>query len=349
MTDNKMKVTRRSALSLIGAAVAAPAVLRYANAAEVTWKLHHMLPPVSNMHRNFLVPWAKELEEKSAGRLKIQIFPSMQLGGKPNQLADQARKGIADVTWSLTVYTPGRYPIAETPSLPFMITTAEKTSVAMHQLVNEFGSKEYKGVKPLAFHVHAPGKFHMRNKAINSIADLKGVKLRAPNRAFGNLLKKLGAEPTFFPVTEIAVGLANGVIDGACLPYEVVPAFKLHELTKYHSAAAPGGRGLYSNTFSLIMNQKKYEALPDDLRKLIDENSGIELSRRIGQVFDKGEGFGMGLVKKVKNQISEIPSAEVAKMREAAKPVYDEWTKFLEKKGHDGAAVIAKLNKLLDS
>ncbi len=349
MTDDKTKITRRSALTLLGAAVAAPAVLRYAHAAEVTLRVHHMLPPVSNMHKNFLAPWAKEIGEKSGGRINVQIFPSMQLGGKPTQLADQARKGIADITWTLTGYTPGRFLIAETPSLPFMVTTAEKTSVAMHKLMDEFGGKDYTGVKTLAFHGHAAGKFHMKKKPITKASDLKGLSLRAPNSAFGGLLKALGADPIFLPVTEMAVSLTNGVIEGTCLPYEVVPAFKLHELTKFHSAAAPGGRGLYTNTFSLLMNGKSYEKLPDDLRKVIDDNSGIDLSQRIGKVFDTGEDFGLGLVKKVGNKINEIPDSEVAIMKEAAKPVYADWTKKLEKAGHDGAAVIAKLDKLLDS
>ncbi len=349
MKKRKADITRRSALSLLGAAVAAPVVLRYANAAEATIRLHHMLPPVSNMHRNFLAPWAKELAEKSGGRLKVDIFPGLQLGGKPAQLADQARKGIVDITWTLPGYTPGRFPIAETTSLPFMVTTGAKTSVVIHKLMDEFGQKEYKDIKTLAFHAHEPGKFHMKNKPITKASDLKGVSMRAPTRAFGQLLKTLGADPIFLPVTEMAVSLTNGVIDGTCLPYEVVPAFKLHELTKFHSAAAIGGRGLYTQTFALLMNQSSYEKLPDDLRKVIDDNSGIALSERIGKVFESGETFGRSLVDKVGNKVNVIPDEEIAIMRKAAEPIYEEWQKRLEKSGHDGAAVLAKLNKLLDS
>ncbi|MGH1353174.1 MAG: TRAP transporter substrate-binding protein, partial [Methyloligellaceae bacterium] len=320
MTNRKNNITRRSALSLLGAAVAAPAVLRYANAAEVTVRLHHMLPPISNMHKNFLAPWAKELSEKSGGRLNVQIFPSMQLGGKPSQLADQARKGVVDITWTLPGYTPGRFPIAETTSLPFMVTTGAKTSVVIHKLMDEFGQKEYDGIKTLAFHAHEPGKFHMQKKPITKASDLKGVSMRAPTQAFGQLLKALGADPIFLPVTEMAVSLTNGVIEGTCLPYEVVPAFKLHELTKFHSTTAPGGRGLYTQTFSLLMNQKSYEKLPDDLRKVIDDNTGIALSERIGKVFESGENFGLSLVNKAGNKINEIPKSEIAIMQEAAKP-----------------------------
>lgn len=348
MKIQKKNISRRKAMGLIGVTLAAPAFIGRANAAEVTLRLHHFLPAVSNMHRLLFVPWAKELSDKSGGRLKMEIFPGMQLGGKPGQLADQARKGIADITWTLPVYSPGRFPVAETMTLPFMVTSAEETSVAMHRLMDEFGTKEYPGVHSLAFHVHAGGKFHMRGGPVTSAADLKGLRVRAPNQSFGKLLSALGAEPVFFPVTEMAVGLANGVIDGTCLPYEVVPAFKLHELTKSHSAPAPGARGLYANSFALLMNQKRYEGLPDDLRAVLDKSSGMALSQRIGKAFDGFEKLGIKIIKKRGNKVAQIPADEVNKWRQASGPVYEHWTKTLNDAGHDGGAVLAKLNQLLD-
>jgi len=189
----------------------------------------------------------------------------------------------------------------------------------------------------------------MRDTAVNTSADLAGKKIRSPNSAVGELLKSLGAEPVFFPVTEMVVGLTSGVIDGCCLPYEVVPPFKLQELTKFSCEAAPGARGLYANTNTLLMNQRAYEGLSDDLRGVIDANSGIELSRRIGKTFDAFEAVGRGIVEKNGNDIVEISTDEIAKWQEASKPVYANWQKTLEDAGHDGAAIIARANALLDS
>jgi TRAP-type C4-dicarboxylate transport system substrate-binding protein len=349
MTVRSLKLTRRATLGLIGGAVAAPAVVRRARAAEVTLKLHHFLPPVSPMHQKVFVPWAETLAEQSDGRLVVEIFPAMQLGGKPPQLADQARDGIVDIAWTLPVYTPGRFPLAETPSLPFMVTTAEQTSVAMQKFMDELGTAEYRGVKPLAFHTHASGKFHMRDKAVASAVDLAGLRVRAPNESFGKALGLLGADPVFFPVTEMAVGLANGVIDGTCLPYEVVPVFKLQELTSVHCAAAPAGRGLYANTFAIVMNQRVYDGLPDDLRAVIDANSGLEWARRIGANFDTFEEVGRKLCEERGNRFVEIPTEEIERWRAATASVVEDWKTTLDGAGHDGGAVIARLNQLIDA
>ena len=235
--------TRRATLAGLGAALAAPAFVRRARAAEVTLRLHHFLPAVAPMQKKVFEPWAQEIMDASNGAIEVQIFPAMQLGGKPPQLADQARQGVCDIAWTLPVYTPDRFPVAETMSLPFMVTTAAKSSVALHTLMEEFGEGEYKGLKPLAFHTHDGGKLHMREKPVTSAADLDGLRIRAPNQATGELLARMGAETVFFPVTEMVVGLSNGVIDGCCLPYEVVPAFKLQELTKVSCEPAAGARG----------------------------------------------------------------------------------------------------------
>lgn len=343
------QMTRRMAMATMGAALATPALIKKAHAAEVTLRVAHFLPGVAPMQTQFFDVWAQEIAEASDGAIEMQMFPSMQLGGKAPQLADQARQGIADISWTLPVYTPDRFPVAETMALPFMVTSAEKTSVAMHTLMEEFGQKEYRGLKPLAFHTHDGGKFHTRGQKISTIDDVKGLKLRAPNQATGKMLEILGAETVFFPVTEMVVGLSNGVIDGCCLPYEVVPAFKLQELTSVTNEPEAGARGLYCNTFALVMNERKYEGLSDDLRKVIDDHSGADLSRRLGAQFDEFEAFGKSMVEKQGNEIHTIPAAEIEKWREMATPVYDEWIGKLNDAGLDGAAIVARANDLLDA
>lgn len=345
----KPGMTRRTVLAGMGAALATPAFLKRANAAEVTLRLHSMLPAPAPMNTQFFEPWIEEIRAASEGAINIELYPSMQLGGKPPQLPDQVRQGIADISWTLPVYTPDRFPVAETLALPFMVTNAEKTSVVMHKLMDEFGQGEYPGTKTLAFHTHDGGKFHTREGLIQTAEDLKGLKLRAPNQAVGKMLDMMGVETVFFPVTEMVVGLSNGVIDGCCLPYEVVPAFKLQELTKFTSAPAPAARGLYANTFSLIMNQRAYEGLSDDLRKVMDDHSGMALSQRIGAQFDAFEEKGKGAVIAQGNTIGEISAEEINSWRELAKPVHDEWIAKLNDRGLDGAAILDRANELLDA
>lgn len=342
-------ITRRMAMTTLGAALATPAFLKKAHAAEVTLRVAHFLPGVAPMQTQFFDVWAKEISEASGGAIEMQMFPSMQLGGKAPQLADQARQGICDIAWTLPVYTPDRFPVAETMALPFMVTNAEKTSVAMHTLMEEFGQKEYRGMKPLAFHTHDGGKIHTRGQIVSTSDDIKGLKLRAPNQATGEMLALMGAETVFFPVTEMVVGLSNGVIDGCCLPYEVVPAFKLQELTKVTNEPEAGARGIYANTFALVMNERKYDGMSDDLRAVIDAHSGADLSRRLGAQFDGFEAFGKSIVEKQGNEIHMIEAAEILKWRDMATPIYDKWIGKLNDAGHDGAAIVARANALLDA
>lgn len=110
------------------------------------------------------------------------------------------------------------------------------------------------------------------------------------------MLTLLGAEVVFFSVADMVVGLSNGVIDGCYLPYEVVPSFKLQELTSYSSEPASGARGLYANTFALVMDQRSYDGLSPDLQGVIDAASGPALSQRIGRQFDEFEAFGRSMV-----------------------------------------------------
>ncbi|SDI92014.1 TRAP transporter substrate-binding protein [Salipiger marinus] len=338
------RLGRRAVLAGLGATLAAPA---RAGRTRITLRLHHFLPPMAPMQTAVFEPWAAALAEASEGGLDLQIFPAMQLGGRPPQLADQARSGIADLVWAMPAYTPRRFPVAETMGLPFMVTSAEQTSVALHRLMTEFGGQDFAGTRPLAFWVHAGGKLHLRDAPVAGAADLRGLKLRSPSASMGDLLARLGAEPVFFPVTEMVTGLSTGVIDGCCLPYEVVPAFRLQELTRFSSEPEPGGRGLYGNSNVLLMNARRHDSLPAELRAVLDGLSGPDLSRRIGASFDRFETAGRQVVLAQGNTITPLPAAELARWREAALPVHADWIRVLEEAGLDGAAILSRAEALL--
>src|SRR5690348_13812930 len=177
-------LTRRDLARLGVTALAAPALLRPAHAQtpEVTLKLHHFLPAVSNVHRYFLVPWADKIRKESDGRLRIQIFPSMQLGGAPPQLYDQARDGIADITWTLPGNTPGRFPRIEVFELPFV---SHKKAIVNCLAIQEFADRhckeEFAEVHPLCVWGHGEGLIHSR-RPVEKMEDLHGLKLRFPSR-----------------------------------------------------------------------------------------------------------------------------------------------------------------------
>ena len=332
-------VTFLAALALCGAA----------RAQEVTLKLHHFLPPMSPFHAKFMQPWADRVMKQSNGRIKIQVYPSMQLGGTPPQMFDQIKDGITDIGWTVAGYSAGRFPTFEIFELPFMVNSASGGSRALWEFVqvNKLDKTEFKDVKLLAVHQHDEPHFHMVDKPIKTLVDLKGMKVRAPTRITNKLLTALGATPVGMPITQVSDALSKGVINGALLPWEIVPSIKAHELVKYHSEIDPQSPWLYATVFVFAMNKEKYASLPPDLKKIIDANSGPELSMSIGKMADDEAIPARKLATERKNNFNTIPMDELKNWRKAAQTVTDDWIKDLDKRGLDGKALVNSARELI--
>jgi TRAP-type transport system periplasmic protein len=342
-----MTVSRRRFLAATGAALAAPAIVRPALAqAQVTLKLHHFLPPVSNGHTRMLAPWARSVEQDSGGKIKIDIFPSMQLGGTPPQLYDQARDGVVDIVWTLPGSTAGRFPSTEVFELPFV--------AARRGIVNARASQEYADthlaretgdIKLLSYWSHDHGLIHA-NKAVRTMDDLKGLKLRSPHRLAGEALKALGATAIPMPIPQVPESLAQRVIDGCVVPWEVVPAIKLDELVRFHTEI-PGSPTFYTASFFLAMNKAKYEGLPTDLKQAIDKNSGMKFAELAGNMWDTAGAEVLERVKKRGNTLSAITEEEKARWVTATQPVTDGWIKQVKDRGLDGTKLIEEAKALV--
>ncbi len=343
-----MTISRRSFIHAVGATVAMPAVLRVtrANAAEVTLKMHHFLPPVANGHSKFLAPWARKVEAESGGRIKIDIFPAMGLGGTPPQLFDQARDGVADLVWTLPGNTPGRFPLIEAFELPFTASKKAITnSLALQEYSETYLKDEFREVKPICFWAHDHGLIHA-NKQVSTMDDLKGLKLRFPTRLAGEGLRALGATAIGMPIPQVPESLAQRVIDGCVVPWEVVPSIKVHELVKFHTEI-PGSPTLYTATFILAMNRAKYDALPADLKKVIDANSGAAAASAAGQVWDEQAVLVSDMVKKRGNTITVLTAEEAARWRKTTEPVVTNWIAAIKEKGQDGGKLLDTVKGLL--
>jgi TRAP-type C4-dicarboxylate transport system substrate-binding protein len=322
-------------------------VASLAHAQEITLKVAHFLPTSSTTHAKFIVPWCERIQAQSKGRLRCQIFPSMQLGGTPPQLYDQARDGIADIVWTLPGYTAGRFPITEVFELPFMTPNATAASQALWAFYERHALKEFDAVKPLALHVHDNGQLHLREKPIRTLDDFKGLKIRAPTRQTNRLLARLGATPVSMPVPALADALSKGVIDGAVVPWEVVPSIKVHEMVKFHSETDPSMPALYTAVFLYAMNRKTYDSLPTELRKVIDDNSGLALARELGQLWDASAPAARKQATDRGNVVNVVPATEVANWDRAARPLYAEWIADMNKRGLDGNVLLADARSLI--
>ena len=331
-------------------ALAATATLASsAQAQEITLKVSHFWAPTAMAPTKVIGPWCDKVNKESGGRLKCQIFPSMSLGGTPAQAFDQAKDGVADIVYTLPGYTAGRFPLMEAFELPFMNLNAEASSQAVweYYLTTPAVQKEFTGVKPLALHTHDEGYVHTRDKQIKTLADFKGLKMRAPTRQTNKLLSKLGATPVSMPLPAIPDAVSKGVIDGFLLPWEVIPSVKLHEMVKYHSETDPKERALYSAVFIMAMNPAKYDSLPADLKKVIDNNSGAALVKQIGKIWDESATPGRRAAEDRKNTFYMIPASELANWRTASASLYDEWVAEVTAKGNDGKALLAKAQGLI--
>lgn len=316
-----------------------------ASADTVTLKLHHFLPAGSYAQTMFIKPWCDRIALDSGDRLKCQIYPSMQLGGTPPQLFDQVKDGIVDVIWTLPGYTAGRFPLVEVFELPFMMQNPESTSKALWDYVQQYDAAEFKDVHPLAFHVHGDGVFHMVKKPIKVMADLKDQKVRAPTRQTNKMLAALGATPVSMPVPAVSESLAKSVIDGALVPYEVVPAVKIQELVKFHSETDPVEPAIYTSVFVLAMNKARYESLPPDLKKVIDANSGKALSGMAGKAFLQADEEGKKLT--TKNTTNVIPKSELESWKKVGQTVTDAWVAEVSANGANGKMLLDNARALI--
>ena len=316
-------------------------------ARPVTLSLHQFLPRTSTAPQFVLDEWIRRVEEDSDGQLRINHYPSMQLGGTPPTLFDQAKDGVVDIIWTVLGYTPGRFPKSEVFEMPFLVTNGEDTSVAFQKYVEENAMDEFAGVHLIAVHTHGPGLFHTKNP-VNSLEDLKGMKIRGGSRVISDILGRLGAEPIGMPVPAVTEALSKGVIDGTTIPWEVTPSLKVSELVKNHTGFS-GTHGLYTQTFAFVMNKDSYDKLPDDLKALIDANSGVEVARAFGKAMDEGDAAGLAIAEKLGNNIVTLDDTETARWKAAAQPTIDQWFSDMQGQGIDGKALYEKATALVEA
>lgn len=318
-----------------------------AMAQEVTLKLHQFLPPQANVPKLVLDVWADKVEADSGGRIKIDRFGAMALGGKPPELIDQAIDGAVDIVWAVNGFTPGRFPRTEVFELPFMVSDARAASSAYWQMFERhMKDTDFKDLKILGAWVHGPGMLHT-NAPVTKPGDLNGMKIRGGSRMVNQLLEILGATPIGMPVTAIPEGLSKGVLDGTTIPWEVTGALKVPELVHNHTEFE--GPAIYDLTFVMAMNKAKYESLPDDLKKVIDDNSGLEFSIFAGGVMQDMDAPGRQAAVDLGNNIIVISEAEAAEWQTLAKPIYETWIADVAGKGIDGQAMIDEAKALMQA
>jgi len=312
-----------------------------AGAQEITLRFQHFVSPASANPTYFMEPWARAIEEQSNGRIAIEIYPFMQLGGTAPSQYDLIRDGVVDGGWVIPGYQPGRFPEVEALELPFMTTkSAEDASRAAWLFTEENLMDDFADVQVIAAHMHGRGLVHKIGPAIETVADFDGLRLRGPSRAANLLLERLGATPVGIPVPAFPEALSRGIVDGGVITWEMAPSLRLDELTDSHTDVA-GDYSLYNLYFIWAMNRDVYEGLPDDLRAVIDANSGMMASAWAGRAHDQGDIAGREAMAAAGNQIAELSPEVTAEMRALGDEVIAEWIIEANERGLDGEGLVA--------
>lgn len=334
---------------LMAAAATATVALASASgsfAAEFEFKLHHLLSAKAPAHTQMLMPWAEAVEKNSGGRVHIEIYPAMSLGGKPPELVQQARDGVVDIVWTVNGYTPGLFPRTEVFELPGVYTNnTVATNLAMFDMFESDLKQEYTGLEVMWLHVHAGQAIMTVDKPVHSPADLAGLKMRIPSRTGAWVIEALGAAPLATPVPAVPAALSKKTIDGTLLPWEIIPPLKLQNQINYFTEGHDKTR-LGTTTFQVSMNGARWDGLPDDIKKAFKDASGRDWWASVGDYWRASDDFGISLAVKAGKTHTTLSEAETKVFMDALAPVTQKWIDEVGKSGIDGAALVDKARAL---
>jgi TRAP-type transport system periplasmic protein len=317
----------------------------WGDAPQFVFKLHHALSSVSSGHDKFLVPWARKVHAESGGHIRIDIFPSMQLGGQPAQLFDQARDGLAEIAWAAPNLTPGRFPKIEMFELPFvpsrraLVSSKALEDFAAANLKDEFGE-----VHPICFSCVDRGVVHA-TRPVRTVEDIKGLRLHVETRFAGEAVNALGAHAIFMPSAQLPLAITQHVVDGCVLPWDLVPRLKLNDLLKTHTEFAEQSPS--STTLVLAMNKAAYDRLPAELKKVIDRNAGQFAASMAGSMWDVQAAAVTDMVSQRGDPIVTLLPEAVAHWRKTTDPVVEAWVKDMKEHKVDGGKLLANARALL--
>ena len=328
-----LKLARLAPVAALALAIAAPS----ASAQEL--RLSTFVPPVHIIYKEIIVPWAAQVEKETGGQVKVTLYPSMQLGGKPPELFRQAADGVVDLVFTLPGYTSPAFPRTGIIELPGLKEDGFAATDMMWDLLDPYLLPEYKGTKVIAiWGAEDAGLMTRNDKAFRTMDDLKGLRIRAPSAAQAKQVQYMGAVPIAAPITQVYPGLERGTMDGAMVPFTTILDFRLGEVAKGFTISGPiFGRSV----FLIAMNQKKFDGLSAANRAAIDKLSGRTLSRKATEVYIKRAEQAVASVRG-KADVYELPKSEQDRISKVLRPIIDEWIKEMEPKGIPAREMLKK-------
>ena len=342
---NVMNTYWKSILS--GAALlAASAAIPTSVSAETTLTLSNWLPPSHPIVTDMITPWAEQIEEATNGDVKVRIL-AKPLGSPPAHF-DIARDGLADITFGVHGYQPGRFTLTQAAEMPFLGSSAEAVSVAYWRVYEKYAmeANEHDGVKLLGLFTHGPGTMMSTGEPIDEIADLQGMKIRVGGGIVNAMSKELGVVGLLKPAPEVYEILSRGVADGVFFPMESLRAFKLEGIVK-NITEFPGG--FYNTSFFLVMNSDAFDGLSDEQKAAIEGVSGEAFARMAGQAWDAADTQGRAKAAEAGVNVFEAPEQLLADVSASIAPVESGWVDTVTEAGVDGTAMLTELREIAAS
>jgi TRAP-type C4-dicarboxylate transport system substrate-binding protein len=327
---------KRLSLSLVAAAAALAAPLA---GAQTVLTVSTWLPPTHGMSMA-QKEWCDLLEKNTSGKMKCNILPR-GVTNAPGTF-DAIKNGLADVSFTVHGYTPGRFVYTQMAEFPFLGNTSEPISVAFNRVASrhpEFMAEE-QGVKVITFFTHGPGIVFNTKRPITKVEDLAGLKFRVGGGMVNEISKNLGMNVTLKPAPDSYELLSGGVMDGTLFPAESTESFKIDKIIKY-ATTFPGG--LYNTSFVFMMNQGRYDKLSPDEKKAVDAISGEPAARLFGRAWDRVDLRATALMQANGVQITKADAKFVADVKAKTAPLEQKWVNDARAKGmKDPAKVLAE-------
>jgi TRAP-type C4-dicarboxylate transport system substrate-binding protein len=318
-------------LSIIGFSFFISSAYGQTKAVELNYSVFFPAP-----HKNAVLAaeWAKEIEKRTDGRVKITVF----FGGTltpADKCYDGVVKGISDIGFSVLAYTRGKFPLTEVADLPLGMKNGLVASKVINEFYKKFKPKELDEVQVMYLHGHGPGILHSK-KAIDKLEDVKGIKIRCTGMA-SKIAGALGATPVAMPMGETYDALSRGVVDASMAPQEALQGWKWGEVVKFTTECFGAS---YSSGMFVVMNKQKWNALPPDVQKII-EKINEEYIEKQGKTWDEIDKAGRDATLKLGNKIISLSQDEDWKWTKAVKPLLDEYKKNMKEKGLPGDEVLS--------
>jgi TRAP-type transport system periplasmic protein len=303
----------------------------------VVLRFNRWVPPTHHFHTQIMVPWAERVAKASDGRVRIEFTPASL--GAPARQFELALTGVADITSGNQTYTPERFILSRALELPFLADSAEALSVAHWRVQERFLSKadEFKGTKLLTVFNNGPTQMFTTKKAIVSIDDLKGLKIRAPGGVPTEVAKAIGTVPVAAAITETYEMLSRGIVDGASLAPDSVRSFNMDKFLEFETQVP---LGLYNSAFFVVMNQAKWDGLSPANQQAILAVSGERFAAQAGRVWDEQDKIANDQFSKSGMKIVRADPELTAALKQRLGFIDDEWVKLAAQKGVNGAEVL---------